>query len=103
MSDQAAEVDRLRAEQHERLVGAARDGRDDRHLVAVAQGRRALGVLAVDGVREPGGLAADLERGEDVAGRGALGQVELTLSGTRAFPQRGEEPHGHAHERLTRS
>ena len=99
--DQAAEVDRLGAEQDERLVGAARDGRDQRDLVAVAERDGALGVLLVDGVGEPARLGADGERGEDVAGGGAGRQLELALPRARALPQSGEEPHGHAHGGLT--
>ena len=102
MGDQAVEVDRLGAEQDERLgFGAARDGRDQRDLVAVLQDGGALGVLLVDGVGQARRLGADLERGEDIARRGALRQLELTSSGPGALPQRGEQPHGHAHAGLT--
>ena len=100
--DQAVEVDRLGAEQDERLgLAPARDGWDQRDLVALLQRRRSLGVLLVDGVGQAGRLGADLERGEDVAGDRALRQLELSAPRSRAFPQRGEQPHGHAHARLT--
>ena len=102
VGDQPREVDRLRPEQDERLVRTARDGRDQGDLVAVVQLLRALGVLLVHGVVEARGLGADVERREDVTRGGALGQLELAPPGPRALPQRGEQPHGHAHGELTR-
>jgi hypothetical protein len=57
--------------QRERLLGdtegAARDRRDQRDLVAVAQLAAAVGVLAVDGVEQPLGLLAEPEGGPHVA------------------------------------
>src|SRR5205823_3689424 len=46
---------------------AARDGRDQRHLVAVGELLLALGIPAVDRVEQPVRLVAEPERGPDLA------------------------------------
>ena len=87
----AAEVERLRAEPE----GAARYGRDERHLVAVGQLPVGRGVLAVHGVEEARRLVSELERGPDVAH--ALDAVELSLRPAGALAQAGEETHADLH------
>ena len=103
MRDQAGQVDRLRAEQDERLGSSPPEtGGISATSSPSLQRGGALGVLLVDGVGQARRLGADLERGEDVARGRALRQLELARAGPRALPQRGEQPHGHAHAGLTR-
>src|SRR5262245_31464874 len=78
--------------ERKRLLGhperAARDRRDQRHLVAVMELAIRVGVLAVDGVEKAGGLLAEPERGPHVRdGR----DVELALRPARLLAQAGEE------------
>ena len=72
-------------------IDAARDGRDERDLVAVGQRGRAVGVGTVDRDAEGRRLRADTEARPDVARGGAVGQLDLDGRRAGALAQHREE------------
>ena len=91
LRDDRRHVERLRAEPER----AARDGRDERHLVAVGELPVGRGVLAVHGVEQAGGSSPSSSARPDVAH--ARDAVEFTLRPARALAQAGEETHTDLH------
>src|SRR2546429_2806079 len=88
LRDHGVHVERLLAEPDR----AARDRRDQRHLVAVAERPVAVGVLLVDGVEEAGRLVAEAEGGPDLGDRRRL---DLARRPAGALAQAGEETDTH--------
>jgi len=95
--DQDVERQGLRG-QHRRNRLAARDGRDQRELVARPQLGLGVGVVAVDGHDERQAAREVVEPVQRVAHTSALGQLQLDLACARALAQHGEEADRHHHE-----
>jgi hypothetical protein len=77
--------------------GAARDGRDQRDLVAVPQGRVRLRVVPVERVEQPLRLLPQAEGGPDVGEAASRAELEHLLAGAGALTERGEQLHHHPH------
>ena len=89
--DDGLERQRLLAQQE----GAARDGRDQRHLVAVRELVVALDVRLVQRVQQSRRLVAEVERSPDVTD--PRDAVDVALRPARALAQTGEQPHLDSH------
>jgi methylmalonyl-CoA mutase, N-terminal domain len=85
--------------ERERLLGdskrAARDRRDQRHLVAVGELAPGVRVLAVDGVEQPVRLVAQAEGRPDIGHARDAGELALRVAGP--LPQPGKQPHLDSH------
>ena len=96
LRDDRRHVERLRAEPER----PARDGRDERHLVAVGQLPVGRGVLAVHGVEQARRLVAELEQRPDVGN--AFDAVEIPLRPAGPLAQSREEAHADLHHHESR-
>ena len=76
---------------------AARDRRDQRHLVAAVQRSRRVRVLLVDGHHDGDAVGQGPHLLERVADDRAIGQLELHLGRSRPLSETGEKPDANLH------